>query len=86
MGFPIAKDPLTPAGNDQANGMTTTPQHEKQTWKDRPRKDARLELRVPGDLLAALRTVAAGNDRTINAECRRALRFHCERETREPAP
>jgi hypothetical protein len=58
--------------------MTTTP---KQTWKDRPQQDARLELRVPADLLAALRTVAAGNDRTINAEARRALRIHCERET-----
>ena len=52
--------------------------HEKATWKDRPRKDARLELRVPADLLAALRGVAASNDRTLNAEARRALRAHCE--------
>jgi len=60
-------------------GMATT-HLDKATWKDRPRKDSRLELRVPADLLAALRSVAAGNDRTINAEARRALRAHCERE------
>jgi plasmid stability protein len=57
--------------------MTNT-HHEKTTWKDRPRKDARLEFRVPADLLAALRTTAAAHDRTVAAEARRALRAHCE--------
>lgn len=43
-------------------------------------EEARVGLRLPAELHRELRTVAARNDRTTSAECRRAIAEHVRRE------
>ena len=53
---------------------------------DTPKRERRISIRFPLDVLALIRTLAKQHERSFNGEVIRALREYVERHTGEQQP